>query len=99
MSDDNKINRRLDELEKEDQVEDIVITVLTEQHERRGDELVAVHREPVGYTEVEWSGPDKRGRRIGTRYARYAVDDLSADPGNWNQNVAKTPSADDKTSD
>lgn len=86
MSDDTKINRRLDELEKEGQVQDIEITVVTESWARGGDDvMVPVKREPIGYTETKWGTPGRGGGRIGVRYAKYV--DGGNDPGNWDQNV------------
>lgn len=82
------INRRLDELEQEEQIEDLIITNVTEQHARIDGVLVPVHREPIGYTEIEWGPPGRGGGRVGVRYAKYGDD--GDDPGNWNQNVPKT---------
>jgi hypothetical protein len=92
---DDKISKRLDALEEEteSQVRDLIITCVTEQHVRVGDELVVVKREPSGYSEIEWgSFRQKNGGRIGVRYARYI--DEGDDPGNWNQNIPKTLSTD-----
>ena len=51
----DKISRRLDALEEEseEQVRDLLITAVTEQYTRIGDELVAVKREESAYTEVQ----------------------------------------------
>jgi hypothetical protein len=92
MANDNiiAINKRLAALEEEPERErDILITVLTEQHEHVGDELRTIHREPIGYSEVEWSGPDNHGRRHGVRYAKYASD---AERGsNWTDEQLNHP--------
>jgi hypothetical protein len=51
---DDKISKRLDALEEEteSQVRDLIITCVTEQHVRVGDELVVVKREPSGYRKM-----------------------------------------------
>jgi hypothetical protein len=87
-----RIEEAEEKLKPEEAGRDLLITVHTEQHVHVGDELVLVKREPTSYTEVKWSEPDKSGRRIGVRYARYI--DEGDDPGNWNQNIPKTLSAD-----
>jgi hypothetical protein len=74
MSD--KINRRLGELEEQAREDgeapsDLIITALTEQHERGPDgTLIAVKREPIGYSEITWR-TSPTGARIGNRYALY----------------------------
>jgi hypothetical protein len=93
MMADDKITKRLDALEEETESQtcDLIITVHTEQHERVGDELIAVKREPSGYSEVHWSQPDKSGRRIGTRYAKYADDEKRG--SNWTDEQLNQPSS------
>ena len=86
MSLEKRIEKAEEELQPEERARDLLITCVTEQHVRGADGvLVTVHREPVGYTEIQWSPPDRAGRRIGTRHARYT--DEGDDPGNWNQNL------------
>lgn len=81
MSLEKRIEEVEEELRPEEQGRDLLITCVTEQHVRVGDELVPVKREPTGYTEVKWGSPGKGGGRIGVRYALYDADE----PGNWDQ--------------
>jgi hypothetical protein len=84
----------LEQLARDDgeQPEDILITCLTEQSVRGADDvMISVHKEPTGYTEVQWGPPTKNGARIGIRYAKYDGEG----PGNWNQNVPSTDVAED----
>jgi hypothetical protein len=90
MSLEKRIEKAEDELKPEEAGRDLLITVHTEQHVRVGDELVPVKREPSGYSEVHWSQPDKSGRRIGTRFAKYADDEKRG--SNWTGEQLNQPS-------
>lgn len=94
MSLEKRIERAEEELKPEEAGRDLIITSMTEQHEQVGDELVTVHREPIGYSEIQWGKPDKSGRRIGVRYALYDGDQ----PSNWtdeelNPGIVRDPEA------
>jgi hypothetical protein len=84
-----RIKKAEEELKPEEQGRDWLITCVTEQHVRVGDELVPVKREPIGYTEVKWGAPDRSGRRIGVRYALYDDDDKRG--SNWTDEELNQP--------
>jgi len=71
---DDKISKRLDALEEEteSQVRDLIITCVTEQHVRVGDELVVVKREPSGYSEIEW-GPSGRKMVVASEFGTHGI--------------------------
>jgi hypothetical protein len=80
-----RIEKAEDELKPEEAGRDLLITAVTEQHVRVGDEMVPVKREPSGYTEIKWGPPGRNGGRIGVRYALY-----DGEPSNWNPAETQT---------